>query len=125
MAAGLPGGRPASGPPDRRRPRTGPGEGSVMVARMLFAALLGALIGGAELVGRYQDKPASAGFSPSGLLYIAVNASASTAALIAAQAMGWGLALPDGAPAGGAAGPPANAPPGGPPADLPLSFIVR
>src|SRR4051812_10104240 len=99
VAAGLPGGRPASGPPDRRRPRTGPGGGSVMVARMLFAALLGALIGGAELVGRYQDKPASAVFSPSGLLYIAVNASASTAALIAAEAMGWGFALPDGAPA--------------------------
>ena len=41
-------------------------------------------------------------FSPSGLLYIAVNASASTAALIAAEAMGWGFALPDGAPAVGA-----------------------
>jgi hypothetical protein len=73
-----------------------------MVARMLFAALLGALIGGAELVGRYQDKPAAAVFSPSGLLYIAVNASASTAALIAAEAMGWGFALPEGAPAVGA-----------------------
>jgi hypothetical protein len=73
-----------------------------MVARMLFAAILGALIGGAELVGRYQDKPAAAVFSPSGLLYIAVNASASTAALIAAEAMGWGFALPDGAPAVGA-----------------------
>jgi hypothetical protein len=73
-----------------------------MVARMLFAALLGALIGGAELVGRYQDKPAAAVFSPSGLLYIAVNASASTAALIAAEAMGWGFALPDGAPPVGA-----------------------
>ncbi|WP_141961350.1 hypothetical protein [Actinoallomurus bryophytorum] len=72
-----------------------------MVARMLFAALLGALIGGAELVGRYQDKPAAAVFSPSGLLYIAVNASASTAALIAAEAMGWGFALPEGAPAVG------------------------
>jgi hypothetical protein len=73
-----------------------------MVARMLFAALLGALIGGAELVGRYQDKPAAAVFSPSGLLYIAVNASASTAALITAEAMGWGFALPDGAPPVGA-----------------------
>lgn len=74
-----------------------------MVARMLFAALLGALIGGAELVGRYQDKPAAAVFSPSGLLYIAVNASASTTALITAEAMGWGFALPAGAPANGAA----------------------
>src|SRR3954468_2703377 len=74
----------------------------MMVARMLFAALLGAVIGGAELVGRYQDKPASAVFSPSGMLYVITNASASTLALIVAEAMGWTFDLPDGTPAIGA-----------------------
>lgn len=74
-----------------------------MVARMLFAALLGAIIGGAELVGRYQDKPASAVFSPSGLLYVVVNASASTLALIVAEAMNWRFDLPAGTPAIGGA----------------------
>jgi hypothetical protein len=74
-----------------------------MIGRMVLAALLGALIGGAELVGRYQDKPAAAVFSPSGLLYITVNASASVLALIAAESMGWAFALPKGAPAIGGA----------------------
>ncbi|MFL6056884.1 MAG: hypothetical protein ACJ72W_28895 [Actinoallomurus sp.] len=73
-----------------------------MVARMLFAALFGAVIGVAELVGRYQDKPAAAVFSPSGMLYVIVNASASTLALIMAESMGWRFALPQGAPPIGA-----------------------
>jgi hypothetical protein len=74
-----------------------------MVTRMLFAALLGAVIGGAELLGRYQDRPAAALLSPSGLLYVAVNATGSTLALITAEALGWTFVLPDGSPEIGAA----------------------
>jgi hypothetical protein len=74
-----------------------------MVARMVFAALLGAVIGGAELVGRYQDRPAAALLSPSGLLYVAVNAAGSTLALILAESLGWTFVLPAGSPEVGAA----------------------
>jgi hypothetical protein len=73
-----------------------------MVTRMLVAALLGAVIGGAELVGRYQDRPGAALLSPSGLLYVAVNATGSTLALIAAEALGWTFVLPAGSPEVGA-----------------------
>jgi hypothetical protein len=74
-----------------------------MIARMLFAALLGAVIGGAELLGRYQDRPVAAVLSPSGMLYVAVNAAGSTLALIAAEALGWTVVLPAGSPEAGAA----------------------
>jgi hypothetical protein len=70
-----------------------------MIIQLLFAALLGGGIGGAELVARYRDKPASAVLSPSGLLYVFVNATASVIALVAIQAAGWQFGLPVGAPA--------------------------
>jgi hypothetical protein len=69
-----------------------------MIIRLLFAALLGGVIGGAELVARYRDKPASAVLSPSGLLYVFVNATASVIALVAVEAAGWRFGLPEGAP---------------------------
>lgn len=70
-----------------------------MIVTLLFAALLGGVIGGAELVARYRDKPSSAVLSPSGLLYVFVNASASLLALVAVEAAGWRFGLPAEAPA--------------------------
>jgi hypothetical protein len=69
-----------------------------VIVRLLFAALLGGVIGAAELVARYRDKPSSAVFSPSGLLYVFVNASASMLALVAVEATGWRFGLPLGVP---------------------------
>lgn len=85
-------------PNGRRETSVNGGSGSVIV-RLLFAALLGGVIGAAELVARYRDKPSSAVFSPSGLLYVFVNASASMLALVAVEATGWRFGLPHGVPA--------------------------
>jgi hypothetical protein len=69
-----------------------------MIIQLLFAALLGGVIGGAELVARYRDKPTAAVLSPSGLLYVFVNATASVIALVVVEAAGWQFGLPEGAP---------------------------
>lgn len=69
-----------------------------MIITLFFAALLGGVIGGAELVARYRDKPAVAVLSPSGLLYVFVNATASVVALVAKDSAGWRLGLPGSAP---------------------------
>ncbi|MEV3923629.1 hypothetical protein [Actinomadura coerulea] len=65
-----------------------------MTIEMLLAALIGGAIGFAELVARYRDRPAAALLSPGGLLFVFVNASASTVALIAVTASGWTFGLP-------------------------------
>ncbi|NDU76234.1 hypothetical protein GWI34_26930 [Actinomadura sp. DSM 109109] len=65
-----------------------------MTIEMLLAALIGGAIGLAELVARYRDRPAAALLSPGGLLFVFVNASASTVALIAVTASGWTFGLP-------------------------------
>jgi hypothetical protein len=69
-----------------------------MIITLLCAAVLGGVIGGAELVARYRDKPANAVLSPSGLLYVLVNATASVIALVATQTAGWRFGLPESAP---------------------------
>jgi hypothetical protein len=65
-----------------------------MIVTLLCAAVLGGMIGGAELVARYRDKPAGAVLAPSGLLYVAVNATAAVIALVATQTAGWRFGLP-------------------------------
>ncbi|TDC84403.1 hypothetical protein [Actinomadura sp. 7K507] len=69
-----------------------------MTIEMLLAALIGGAIGLAELVARYRDKPVAALLSPGGLLFVFVNASAATVALIAVTAAGWTFGLPDTTP---------------------------
>ena len=53
----------------------------------LVAALLGALVGGTELVSRYRDAPQSALLSRPAWLYVFLNASASALALWLAMAL--------------------------------------
>lgn len=55
----------------------------------LVAALLGALVGGTELVSRYRDAPQSALFSRPAWLYILLNVAASALALWLARVYGW------------------------------------
>jgi hypothetical protein len=69
-----------------------------VITRLFFAALLGAVIGGAELAACYRDRPATAVLSPSGLMYVLVNAAASVIALIAVETVGWRFGLPAFAP---------------------------
>lgn len=52
------------------------------MADYVVVALLGMLVGGAELISRYRDAPQAAVFTWSGFLYIALNASAALVALI-------------------------------------------
>ncbi|HZB29677.1 MAG TPA: hypothetical protein VE465_05880 [Streptosporangiaceae bacterium] len=69
-----------------------------MIITLLSAALLGGLIGGAELVACYRDRPAQAVFSPSGLMYVFVNAVAALITLVAVETTGFQFGLPDAAP---------------------------
>jgi hypothetical protein len=55
----------------------------------LVAALLGALVGGTELVSRYRDAPQSALSSRPAWLYISLNMAASAMALGLARVYGW------------------------------------
>jgi hypothetical protein len=70
-----------------------------MIIKLLCAAILGGLIGGAELVACYRDRPGQALLSPSGLMYIFVNAVAALITLVAAETAGFQFGLPDTAPA--------------------------
>ncbi|HEU5160399.1 MAG TPA: hypothetical protein VFU43_25600 [Streptosporangiaceae bacterium] len=69
-----------------------------MIVNLLCAAMLGGLIGGAELVACYRDRPGQAVLSPSGLMYVFVNAVAALIALVAIDATGFQFGLPDSAP---------------------------
>lgn len=69
-----------------------------MITRLFFAALLGGVIGVAELAACYRDRPATAVLSPSGLMYVLVNAAASVIALVAIETVGWRFGLPPFAP---------------------------
>jgi len=55
----------------------------------LVAALLGALVGGTELISRYRDAPQSALLSRPAWLYVFLNVAASTIALGLARTYGW------------------------------------
>ena len=57
----------------------------MVVLQHLLVALIGALVGVAELVDRYRDAPASVLMSGSALLYCSLNAIAAIAALTAVQ----------------------------------------
>jgi hypothetical protein len=69
-----------------------------MIINLLCAAILGGLVGGAELVARYRDRPGQAVLSPSGLMYVFVNAVAALITLVAIDAAGFQFGLPDSAP---------------------------
>jgi hypothetical protein len=66
-----------------------------MIITLLCAALLGGVIGAAELVTCYRDRPGQAVLSPSGLIYIFLNATASVAALVAVETFGFRFGLPE------------------------------
>jgi hypothetical protein len=70
-----------------------------MIVELLCAAILGGLIGGAELAACYRDRPGQAVLSPSGLMYVFVNAVAALITLVATEATGFQFGLPDTAPA--------------------------
>lgn len=55
----------------------------------LFAGLIGALLGAAELIARYRDRPARAVGRGAGWAYVLVNAAASCAALLLIDRFGW------------------------------------
>lgn len=55
----------------------------------LAVAILGALVGGAELISRYRDAPARAVYNPPAAIYIALNVVASLAALKITRVYGW------------------------------------
>lgn len=52
-------------------------------------ALLGLLVGGAELISRYRDAPQSALYTRPALLYVGLNVGASVLALALIQGYGW------------------------------------
>jgi hypothetical protein len=55
----------------------------------IVVALLGAAVGGAELVSRYRDAPQTAVVTRPALLYIFLNMAASVIALAFVRAFGW------------------------------------
>ncbi|MGA3044104.1 MAG: hypothetical protein ABSF54_25290 [Bryobacteraceae bacterium] len=55
----------------------------------LVAALLGALVGGTELVSRYRDAPQTALVTRPALLYVLLNLAASVIVLAFVRAFGW------------------------------------
>jgi hypothetical protein len=72
-----------------------------MIIKLLCAAVAGGLIGAAELVARYRDRPGQAALSPSGLVYVFVNAVAALVALVVVVTAGFRFGLPAAAPAAG------------------------
>ncbi len=54
-----------------------------------MVAVLGALVGGGELVSRYRDAPAGALYNWPAAIYIALNIGASVAALFLIRTFGW------------------------------------
>ncbi|GAA1558865.1 hypothetical protein GCM10009678_47390 [Actinomadura kijaniata] len=65
-----------------------------MIMEIALACLIGGLVGGAELVSRYRDRPWAAILSLAGLLYLFVNIIAAVVALIIVTAAGWRFGLP-------------------------------
>src|SRR2546421_3297513 len=61
----------------------------------LIVASLGALVGGAELISRYRDRPGSLIRVPSTWLYVLINAGAGVAALLLIHAFGWSFGAHD------------------------------
>jgi len=54
-----------------------------------IVAILGALVGGGELISRYRDAPARAVYNWPAFVYIALNVAASLAALAIIRIYGW------------------------------------
>ena len=63
------------------------------ILQWLAAAVLGGLVGGAELVSRYRDAPAGALKTPPAILYVGINLAASMAALALVRTFGWKFGL--------------------------------
>src|SRR5712691_9394212 len=59
-------------------------------------AILGALVGGGELVSRYRDAPARALYNWPAAIYIALNIAASVAALALIRIYGWTFGVTSG-----------------------------
>src|ERR1022692_2742599 len=59
------------------------------VLDFVAVALLGALVGGAELVSRYRDAPHAALYTRPALVYVALNLPASVLALALIRGYGW------------------------------------
>ena len=55
----------------------------------VIVAAMGALVGGAELISRYRDRPGSLIRVPSTWFYVLINAGAGAAALLLIHAFGW------------------------------------
>jgi len=60
-----------------------------VVQAYLIVASLGALVGGAELISRYRDRPGSLVRVPSTWFYVLINAGAGIAALLLIHAFHW------------------------------------
>src|SRR5690348_14702300 len=60
-----------------------------MLVSYLIASTLGALVGVAELITRYRDRPASLVRVPSTWAYVLINASAGGTALYLLHTFGW------------------------------------
>src|SRR5262249_11992187 len=87
-----------------RRRRRSPGTPPITrmdtaILDYAVVAMLGALVGGAELVSRYRDAPARAVFNLPAAIYIALNVVASLAALIIIRIYGWTFGISSGAAA--------------------------
>ncbi len=59
-------------------------------------AVLGALVGGGELVSRYRDAPAGALYNWPAAIYVGLNVAASVAALFLIRTFGWTFGITSG-----------------------------
>ncbi len=59
------------------------------VTGFVLAAVLGGIVGAAELASRYRDDPGRSLIQPAALLYILINAGASAGALAVIRVFGW------------------------------------
>jgi mRNA-degrading endonuclease toxin of MazEF toxin-antitoxin module len=66
-----------------------------VVQAYLIVASLGALVGGAELISRYRDRPGSLVRVPSTWFYVLINAGAGIAALLLIHAFAWSFGAHD------------------------------
>ena len=63
------------------------------ILQWLAVAVIGGLVGGAELVSRYRDAPAGALQTRPAILYVLINLAASVAALALVRTFGWKFGL--------------------------------
>lgn len=66
--------------------------GTISILAVIF---IGAAVGAGELVARYRDAPLKAASSPSGIIYIGINALASVVALLLIDKFKWNFGIED------------------------------